>query len=150
MYLGIDIPRGLVIIPLADLPAFFGNPVLETYQMGTFSIVSVHETLFVGALEYNSIDMAVRTARANGRTPYLWVSFQKLLNNGVEDPSKPFRHDWRFTSGGEACFEVERGHAGLANALAKAMNELACQGDGCVNFPCAFGVSCSPDGIDWS
>ena len=117
--------------------------------MGTFVIESVLETIFVGAMDFNAIDSAARTARENGKTPYLWVRFQKLLNNGVEDPAKPFRHDWRFTSGGDACFEIERGFSGLANALAKAMNARGHQGDGVVNFPTVFGVSCSPDGIDW-
>jgi hypothetical protein len=117
--------------------------------MGTFSIESCLETLYVGAMDFNAIDIAARGARANGRTPYLWVKFQQLLNNGVEDPAKPFRHDWRFTSGGDACFEIEKGFAGLANALAKCMIARGHQGDGMVNFPIVFGVSCSPDGIDW-
>jgi hypothetical protein len=117
--------------------------------MSDFSIVSTLGTLYVGGFNYNKIDRVAYTARLRGQTPYLWVSFQKLLNNGVEDPTKPFRHDWRFTGGGEACSEIEKGFAGLANALAKCMIAHSCQGNGTVNFPCAFGVSLSPDGIDW-
>jgi hypothetical protein len=118
--------------------------------MSTFIIESVLGTLWTGnGFNFEAIEMAARTARAMGKTPFLWVSFQKLLNNGVEQPELPFRHDWRFTGGGEARSEIERGHAGMANALAKCMIAKAAQGEGMVNFPCHFGVSCSPDGIDW-
>ena len=118
--------------------------------MATFSIESVLGTVWTGnGFNFEAIESAARTARAKGKTPYLWVSFQKLLNNGVEQPELPFRHDWRFTGGGESCSEIEKGHAGMANALAKVMIAKGYQSDGMVNFPCAFGVSCSPDGIDW-
>lgn len=118
--------------------------------MGNFSIESTLETLWTGkGFDYESIESFASLARAMGKTPYLWCSFQKLLNNGVEQPELPFRHDWRFTGGGESCSEIEKGHAGLANALAKCMIAKSHQSDGMVNFPCYFGVSCSPDGIDW-
>ncbi len=118
--------------------------------MGEFIVESVLGTLWTGnGIDHDAIESAARNARAKGETPYLWVSFQKLLNNGVEDPTKPFRHDWRFTGGGESHAEIEKGFAGLQNALAKCMIAKATQGEGIVNFPCAYGVSTSPDGIDW-
>jgi hypothetical protein len=118
--------------------------------MGNFTVESTLGTLWTGkGFDYESIESFASLARAMGKTPFLWVSFQKLLNNGVEQPELPFRHDWRFTCGGEAHAEIERGHAGLANALAKCMIAKSHQSDGMVNFPCYFGVSCSPDGIDW-
>jgi hypothetical protein len=118
--------------------------------MATFNIESTLGTLWTGTgFDFRAIEDAALRARASGEVPYLWVSFQKLLNNGVEDPTKPFRHDWRFTCGGEACEEIERGFAGLQNALAKVMIKKGHQNDGMVNFPCAYGVSTSPEGIDW-
>ncbi len=118
--------------------------------MGEFIVESVLGTLFVSkSLDIEAIELAACRARASGETPYLWVSFLKLLNNGVEDPSKPFRHDWRFTDGGEAHAEIERNFSGVRTALAKCMIAKATQGEGIVNFPCAYGVSTSPDGIDW-
>jgi len=118
--------------------------------MGNFTVESTLGTLWTGkGFDYESIESFASLARAMGKTPFLWVSFQKLLNNGVEQPELPFRHDWRFTCGGEAHAEIERGHAGLANALAKCMIAKGHQDDGMVNFPSYFGVSCSPDGIDW-
>ena len=98
--------------------------------MGNFTVESTLVTLWTGGFDYKSIENASIRARNRGLTPYLWCNFQKLLNNGVEDPSKPFRHDWRFTSGGEARSEIERGHAGMANALAKCMIAKAAQGEG--------------------
>lgn len=117
--------------------------------MGTFSIASTLGTLWTGAgFDLNAIEEAARLARSRGETPYLHVVFQKLLNNGVEDPREPFKHDWRFTGGGEACFEITRQYAGVQNAIAQALIARACQGEGTVNFPCFYAVSTSPDGFD--
>lgn len=118
--------------------------------MGTFSIASTLDTLWTGSwFDVDKIERAAETARQRGKTPFLHIEVQELWNNGVEDPSRPFRHDWRMTTGKSVSAEIKPGWAGSRNALAICLIKGKIHADdGTVAYPCFFAVSCSPDGYD--
>ena len=112
-------------------------------------IISTFGTIWTGSyFDSDAIERAVATANQRGKAPYLHIEFQQMLNNGVEDPSRPFRHDWRLSDAGSAVMPIKPGWAGSRNALAQCLIGKIHADEGSISYPCYFAVSCSPDGYD--